>query len=1692
MSTTTTGLEIAVIGMSGAFPGAADLEAFWNNLAAGTESLSFITPEEASGRGVPANILSDPAYVPALGGVLEDKYVFDAAFFGYTEKDAREMHPQIRLFHEHAYRALEGAGYPPAAQAARQVGVYAAASSGIHWQLLTSLANTAGGVAAFAGEALANKDFLATHIAYRLNLTGPAMTLNTACSSSLVVLHTACRALLTGECTMALAGAVSVNTDPGSGYLHQQGMILSPDGHCRTFDEAAGGTVPGEGIGVILLKRLSKALEDKDTIHAVIRSTAVNNDGASKAGYHAPAVEGQAAVIRNAIKLAAIPAESITYVEAHGTGTALGDPVEVKALTAAFNSQDTGYCAIGSVKTNIGHLDTAAGMAGLIKTILCLKNRKLVPSLHFRQTGHQLRLDQTPFYVSTAHTTWEPKGNHPLRAGVSSFGIGGTNAHVILEAAPALSAPATATEGNELLLLSAHSASSLEAMCEDILHFISEEQKTRLSDLAYTLLHYRHEQGYRRAVATDSIAGLKAALIQPFTPVMHPGKRPVVWMFPGQGSQYAGMGKQLYVHEPVFRENLDTCSRLLGINIAAMLYGEESGHQDISQTQWTQPVLFAFEYSLACLLQHYGISPDLMIGHSLGEYVAATMAGVFRLEDALAVVRMRGTLMQRTAPGKMIAAKMSREQLDRLPLQQVSVSAYNTAADVTLSGKAEDIDSICSLLDETGNTYVRLQVSHAFHSSAMDPVLAQFEKYLEQFSLSAPHIPFVSCVTGQLITPQMACSPAYWCQQLRHAVDFSQGLQLVTGLKNAIVFEAGPGQVLGNFLKGASPDHSTFSYFNLIPHAKSREDDQRWFLAQLGRSWAEGGIIRRKAFAAADCMRLSLPPYRFDKTVYDIDRSVAAAVQAQVEKEMQAWQRKAPQEWFYIPLWEQSVMPAVTKTWQHTLLVLPGDTMPWPFLSKLSATVASLADMEARLEIMEQQHIFPDRIIYCCDHENIADPYEPVCRLLTAIQVAGRAGNGRALDFCVTGMHIFNATGMENVPPALAALTGVMKVATTEYSGITFRMIDTDGVDADLLVYELNAAPKDLLVACRGRRRMLPVFKPFTPAATENPSLLYKGMCCIITGAFGGMGAAIAGYLAAEYAASLILLVRPGFPPEEQWENVIANGDTEAGRRIAQVQEYRRLGASVVVIAADMTDSQLMAAEIAAAEKTLKPADGIFHCAGLPDYEGVIQRRTGESIVRIMAPKAGGWLTLEHIFQGRDLRFVINFSSLGNVVYQHKYGQAGYNCANEFLDACTDHHRFGKSTFVSAINWDDWATAGMAVTTVNERVQKGTLEAAAADGLLKDGLRNEEGLYVLTTVMEQRLARVAISTTSLAHRIRNVETAADQSAVIPGAGERPVTFLKGADAGNTVAAVFSHLLGIVQPSAALDFFDAGGDSLKAIQLLALIKEKWQVVIPLEYFFSHPTINGITDFIGNCTPDNASPVSAPVAFNDGAPYQLFCFPPAVAYGIAYKKLAGCMPDTTLYAFDFIAGEDRYETYTTQIMERQSAGPYVLFGYSAGGALAWEVARRLEEKGAQVGGVIMLDTYRYRHMDHADEVLQAPFIQGIDDYLPAAGADAKAQVLQNIRDYYIFSNTLISKEPVNGALFLVTATDRNEKQQEIADRIPAAKAVYYPAFHDLCAQYAEHTGAGGHDQMMESPYLEKNASIIRSLLSKILST
>ncbi len=913
---------IAVIGLAGRFPQAPDIEQFWRNLCDGVESVSFFSDAELEAAGVTPAQYRDPRYVRGRAA-LQDAELFDPGFFALTPREAEFTDPQIRIFLECAWEALESAGWNPESYPG-MIGVYAGMSfSSYIWQLAAgdSVEDSVSAFQTLVGGA--EKDHLATSTSYRLNLRGPSINVQTACSTSLTAVHIASRALMTFECDMALAGGASVAAPVKAGYMYEPGGIASADGHCRSFDARATGSVAGDGVGVVLLKRLEDAVTAGDTVYAVIKGSAVNNDGRRKVGFTAPAIEGQAEAIAMALNAAEVEPREIGYVEAHGSATALGDPIEVSALNQVYASAGLapGSVLLGSVKSNIGHLGAAAGIAGFIKAVLAVHHGKIPASVNFKDANPKIPFERGPFRVARELTPW-PAGQSPRRAGVSSFGIGGTNVHVVLEEPPKLPASDPAKPW-QLVTASARSKAALERSTDQLAENLRRNPDLNFADVAFTLQQGRKAFDHRRMavcpdlqMATEWLQSRNPAHVS--TAAAPSNRRPVAFLLPGLGDQYVDMGRGLYESEPEFARHVDECCRvlrpLLGLDLRGVMYPavrvreqssapvverlnfrdlvarnrqqESAAPAELQRTLLAQPALFVIEYALARLWMSQGIVPEALLGYSLGEYTAACLAGVISLEDSLRLLAERARRIEDLPAGAMLAIAAPENKVSSLLSHGISMAGINGPSLCVVAGAPEAIDSLqLRLTSEGGPVCRRLQASHAFHSPLMEPVADALTRIMRSVPLSAPKIPYISNVTGRWITTAQATDPEYWTRHLCRPVQFAEGLKQICSPAPPVFLEVGPGQMLSGLAEQYLAGEGIADRVTLpsLPHSSDRHPDRAFFLQTMGNLWLAGvdpdwAAVHEHERRA----RVPLPTYPFERKAYwrSPVRRTAAAVES--------------------------------------------------------------------------------------------------------------------------------------------------------------------------------------------------------------------------------------------------------------------------------------------------------------------------------------------------------------------------------------------------------------------------------------------------------------------------------------------------------------------------------------------------------------------------------------------------------------------------------------------------------------------------------------------------------------------------------------------------------------------------------------------------------------------------------------------
>ena len=1478
-----SGTEIAIIGLACRFPGARDSRSFWSNLRQGVESLSHLSDGELLRQGVDPALLRRPNYVRAAQ-VVEDIDCFDAGFFGYNAIEARLMDPQQRLFLECCWHAMEDAGYDPA-HTRERTGVYAGSKTNTYLYHLASNPELLRTVNFLQLVLTGDQALLSTRISYKLNLRGPSYAVQTACSSSLVAVHLACQSLLIDECRMALAGGVAIMVPHRVGYLYEEGNILSPDGRCRPFDAKAQGTVFGSGVGVVALKRLEDALADGDHVYAVIRGSATNNDGAEKASFTAPSVEGQAAVILEALAAADVEADSISYVEAHGTGTPLGDPIEILALTQAYRASTDRrpFCALGSVKSNVGHLDAAAGMASLIKTVLALDHAEIPPTLHYEAPNPGIDFAGSPFYVADRLSPW--RGEGPRRAGVSSFGFGGTNAHLILEEAPPRHPPRPSRPW-QLLVLSARSPQALDEATERLAAHLEAYPEIDLADAAYTLREGRQAFEHRRIAVASSRQEAAATLGGGDLPSgVRQGPGPAVGLlFSGQGSQHAGMGRELYRTEPVFRREYDRCCAilqpLLGIDLRAM-----DDPARLEQTALAQPALFSLEWSLAQLWMHWGVHPKALAGHSIGEYVAACLAGVFSLEDALALVAERGRLMQEMPSGAMLAVALPEGELAPRLGEELSLAAVNGPADCVVAGPAAAVAALAERLAAEGVKVRPLHTSHAFHSAMMDPVLARFTERVHRVRLAPPEIPCASNLTGGWLTAEQATDPEYWARHLRGTVRFADN---VAGLleRCGALLEVGPGTALAVLARRHPARGEEYAVLASLPHPDDQRPESAYLLGTLGQLWIAGVEIDWDAYQRGEeRQRVSLPGYPFARERHWVDSPAAIPGIGAAPERTRVTLDKNPDvgHWFYLPVWRPAPAPPapapadLAGSW---LLFADAAGIAERLAARLREAGAGVALVRPEelenadaydrlLGELARQGQAPGRIVHLW---SLTDPHpegdrdEAVQRgfgsLMALFQALGRRPLAAPVGVVVVSNGVQAVTGGELLAPEKATLLGPCRVVGKESALIGARSVDLDlpavavaadeaWIDRLLAEAAAGAGAADPAVAWRGGERLTEVFEPVRRESVDPAAapLRERGVY-LITGGLGGVGLALAGHLAKSVRARLVLTGRGGL----------------TGERVRRVQELAEMGAEVLVMAADVIDATRMAEVVALARERFGELHGAIHAAGLAGG-GLIQVKRPEAAAAVLAPKVRGARSLVEALAGEPVDFLVFLSSLQTVLAD--FGQADYAGANAFLDTFAAQLRAAGLPALS-IDFDNWREVGLLVDSdMPEHLRPWQEE------LLSQAIDPAEGVEAFRRALGVPRARIAVSTQDLPARIELSRKFAggrilvelglaspparpERRAALGTAAPRP----RGGELERRIREVWQRVLAVPSVGLQDNFFDLGGNSLSGMQLIAELNRELDAELSPVQLYDAPTVAALVKYLAPAEPLERAAVLAP--------------------------------------------------------------------------------------------------------------------------------------------------------------------------------------------------------------------------------------
>ncbi|SHF81791.1 type I polyketide synthase [Streptoalloteichus hindustanus] len=1488
-----TALDIAVVGMSCRFPGAPTLDAYWRLIAEGREAIRRLSREEMRAAGADDDRLDHPDLVPAAG-IVPDGEDFDAAFFGYSAREAALVDPQQRMFLQAAWHAVEDAGHAPDRFPGR-VGVYAGQTVGTYHPVDPgSFLGTSSDLLMAAND----KDFLPTRVSYKLGLTGPSIAVQTACSTSLVAVHLACQGLLTFDCDMALAGGVSWTPLRRMGYLRQDNGIWSADGHVRPFHEAGSGFVPADGLGVVVLRRLADALADGDRVYAVVRGGAVTNDGAAKLSYVAPGVRGQAAAVRDALTAAHVAPDTIGYVEAHGTATAVGDVVEVAALTEAYRaagSTRVNFCGLGSVKANIGHTDAAAGVAGFIKAVLMLHHGFLPPSPHAHRPHPEIDFAASPFRPDVEGGPW-PRPEHPRRAAVSAFGIGGTNAHVILEEA-APRPPSGPSRPWQLVTLSARDTASLQADAEECARFLDANPRADLADVAYTLAVGRRQFGRRLAGVFPDREAAARSLCAPSVDdarlVVGDARPPddVVFMFPGGGAQYRDMGRGLYEHYPVYRAAVDECVGLLADPVladrvrAALFYDDghaaDPGAAAIEDPTSALPALFVTEVALGRLLLSLGLRPTVFLGHSLGEYAAACFAGVFTLPDALAVVVERGRILAALTDGAMLSVAAAEDEIRPFLTGTLSLCAVNAPALCVVAGPVDQIRTLRRQLTAQGVSCHPLPLTTAAHSELVESGLPEFRRFLREIPLHPPTAPLVSNVYGGVVGDEVT-DPEYWVTHLRTTVRFADGLEHVLSRGRPALVEVGPGTTLATLARSTLGPVQDVPVVSVTRHPQEHRDDVEALLDAVGRLWVSGVDVDISALHR-DERRARVPSVRY---------SFAATPCRPDPREIAARRRwsprppRRPADLLYTVDWRRSVdvtrpdIGAVVDGWRWLVfsdrspladrvvdvlrrhgtapvVVTPGvdfhQADPFHFVlapesREHYALLLSLAGDSGR----------PLRIVDFWCHPEYAE-FGP--DLASLIGVAhGVAGGTAPVETCVVTYGALSVTGWERLIPRSACAVGASRVLPRELATLSVTVLDLDPTETRAADHERLARDvlgefarprEEDLVALRAGRRWVRQFQSL--ASTElPPAPLRRGGVYVVTGGLGGVGLRLAEHLATTHDARIVLIGRCA-------DDLVADSAPSA-----TLHRLRALGADVTAHAADVADRTRIKEILSETLDHHGEIHGVVHAAGVVG-SGMAEYLGHDEVADAVRAKVDGAAVLLDAVRAVGARpdFVVFFSSLASFVGAP--GLTCYGAANAFLDTLAVHASRDLGVPTLSINWDRWRGTGMAVD-----VERRHREVHGAD--LPGGLAPEEALAAFEAALAALpLGQVAVSAVPPDELVASGPVGDDEAAAplhppsaaaVASANARPclpTSYLAPRTPLETaLVELWEQVLGVDGIGVHDNFFALGGHSLLALQVVQRGKELLGLTTSVRDLFATPTVATLAQAVEGPTEEEAAP------------------------------------------------------------------------------------------------------------------------------------------------------------------------------------------------------------------------------------------
>lgn len=1552
------GSDIAIVGMSGKFSKSSDVRDFWEKLIKSQEMVHFYSDEELEALGIDLSNLSSE-FVNLDTSVEEGGY-FDYKFFGYSYEEAQIMNPQTRMMHQQVWLALEDANI--VTEKNNNIGLFLSAGESFYWHA-HSLLNPEDKINPFFQSQLSDSAFIHTLISYNLNLKGPSLNIDTACSSSLVAIHLACKSLLANECNVAIAGGVRLDSDQEIGYVYETGMIGAKDGHCKPFDASSSGTIRGNGAAVVVLKRLEEAVRENDTIYAVIKSTAINNDGKDKVGYTAPSVKGQSSVIRRALRMANVAPEEISYIEAHGTATKIGDPIEIESLNKAFNYNTNHKCSIGSVKSNVGHLGFAAGVAGVIKTALSLQNKLIPASLHFESPNPDIKFEQGPFVVNSVLSEWKPKKGETLKAGVSSFGIGGTNAHAVLEEYKTSS---ESDDGRRInfLTLSAASPKSLEGIVQNISKELLRSN-VKLADFCYTLNTSRKSHKYRISAAGETPEELLENLREASMNSCSLQKGKVVFMFPGQGTQYATMAKEIYDQEEFFRLVIDRgihrIKQKTNEDYAAILGLNGVTNEDIYKSTYTQPLLFIVEVALAKLLMHWGISPDQLIGHSLGEYVAACISGVFSFESGIDLMIERARLMDTTPNGTMLSVESDVLSIQELLDENISAAAVNTLDSCVLSGSDESISALENQLKERGIGCTRLKTSLGFHSYLMDGILSEFEKKVAEIELSEPIIPIISNLTGEQLTKEQATSPKYWSDHLRKTVLFEKGLSNILQDKNTIMIELGPGNVLSRLVR-QHRESGNAKCIHLMRSAHSNENDNVVLSRGVGLLW-ENGIVPDWGTYYENQVRfkVSAPTYHFDTTEFQVKVNPVN----QFLRDFGSPQiMNKTDDGLFIVNWKRSKFnpSKVNSNAESTILLFENGT------SSLSNSLSSSGAKVVRVRMGET---FSRKENHFEIHPNSEEDYKRLFSHLKESKIELRHvimgfelednGHDRILEGTCAMLYLcqqlialntdltlsllsYNSQkvyGMETPNIVATTMTQIGLITGQENPNITFSTYDIDAYENESnwsqFIQEFRQ-PQAKDVAFRNGVRWIRFYDKIE-IDSPNDSAITHGGIYIITGGLGKVGLSLAEYLSDNYKATVYLYGRRYFEMEG---NLIVH--ESENHYLRKFNELISRGCNITYFQVDVSHYEALEQSLENLFSKHGAINGVIHAAGntnTSDFK-TIDNTDELNIVSHFKSKVQGTINLHSILKKHSVDFVWLTSSLSSVLGGLTFG--AYSAANKFIDAFVQKNETEN-------NWYSVNLDGITEGKINNHKLIKTFEKSLNCGTINQIIVSHTDLNIAPTESTENQGKPFGKTL-----LKPIEKRPD----LLNQFEDSSTSLE-----DRLREIWQDFFNMEKIGVTDDFFDLGGTSLSAMNLLKRISSEFNQELDVHAFYDGPTIRKLGKVI-RATDLNNRENDTFKNTNDNP--WLYLFPPHIGSSLIFNPFVKFLNgefNTQLFHSSGVQRDEKHcksieeeaASFKTQILKNTTTNEITLMGYSFGSYLAFETARQLEAENVKVRVILM---------------------------------------------------------------------------------------------------------------------------------------